>query len=194
MKGVYHLGMRKRTHLTAIQVVDYDPDWRRIFCQLRDQIWPSVRDVAVAIEHVGSTSVPGMAAKPVIDMDVIIATVADLPLLKLRLGSLGYEHRGNLGVDDREAFLSPENLASHHLYACVQNSLALQNHIAVREYLRTHPAEAAEYSTLKKRLADRFSNERERYVESKTDFILSILEQCGFSTTMVESIRRANHR
>jgi GrpB-like predicted nucleotidyltransferase (UPF0157 family) len=194
MKDVYHLGMSKRTHRIAIQVVDYDPDWPRIFHQLRDQIWPSVRDVAVAIEHVGSTSVPGMAAKPVIDMDVVIATAAGLPLLKLRLGSLGYEHRGNLSVDDREAFLSPENLPSHHLYACVQNSLALQNHVAVRDYLRTHPSEAAVYSKLKKRLAARFPNERERYVESKTDFILSILEQCGFSTSMVESIRRANHR
>jgi GrpB-like predicted nucleotidyltransferase (UPF0157 family) len=186
--------MPKPTHLTAIQVVDYDPDWPRIFHQLRDQIWPSVRDVAVAIEHVGSTSVPGMAAKPVIDMDVVIATVADLPLVKLRLGSLGYKHRGNLGVDDREAFLSPENLPRHHLYACVQNSLALQNHIAVRDYLRTHPSEAAVYSKLKKRLAERFPNERDRYVESKTDFILSILEQCGFSTRIVESIRRVNHR
>jgi GrpB-like predicted nucleotidyltransferase (UPF0157 family) len=194
MKSVYDWGMPKPTHLTAIQVVDYDPDWPRIFHRFRDQIWPSVRDVAVAIEHVGSTSVPGMAAKPVIDMDVVIATAADLPLLKLRLGSLGYEHRGNLGVDDREAFLSPENLPSHHLYACVQNSLALQNHIAVRDYLRTHPSEAAVYSKLKKRLAERFPNERERYVESKTDFILSILEQCGFPTRMVESIRRANHR
>jgi GrpB-like predicted nucleotidyltransferase (UPF0157 family) len=179
MKGVYHLGRPKPTHLTAIQLVDYDPDWPRIFHQLRDQIWPSVRDVAVAIEHVGSTSVPGMAAKPVIDMDVVIATVADLPSLKLRLGSLGYEHRGNLGVNDREAFLSPVNLPSHHLHACVQNSLALQNHIAVRDYLRTHPSEAAVYSKLKKRLAERFPNERERYVESKTNFILSILEQCG---------------
>jgi len=194
MKGVYHLGMPKPTHLTAIQVVDYDPDWPRIFRQLRDQIWPSVRDISLAIEHVGSTSVPGMVAKPVIDMDVVIATAADLPLLKLRLASLGYEHRGNLGVADREAFLSPENLPPHHLYACLQNSRALQNHIAVRDYLRTHPFEAAVYSKLKKRLAERFPNEREHYVESKTDFILSILEQCGFSTRMVESIRRANHR
>jgi GrpB-like predicted nucleotidyltransferase (UPF0157 family) len=192
MKSVYHWGMPKPTHLTAIQVVDYDPHWPRIFHRFRDQIWPSVRDVAVAIEHVGSTSVPGMAAKPVIDMDVVIATAADLPLLKLRLRSLGYEHRGNLGVDDREAFLSPENLPSHHLYACVQNSLALQNHIAVRDYLRTHASEANVYSTLKKRLAERYPNERERYVEGKTDFLLSILEQCGFSGKGLDSIRHAN--
>jgi GrpB-like predicted nucleotidyltransferase (UPF0157 family) len=178
--------MPKPTHLTTIQVVDYDSDWPRTFQQLRDQIWPSVCDVAIAVEHVGSTSVPGMAAKPIIDMDVVIATVADFPLLKLRLGSLGYEHCGNLGVDEREAFLSPKNSPSHHLYACAENNLALQNHIAVRDYLRTHPVEALEYSKLKKQLADRFPDERERYVESKTDFILSILEKCEFSTGMLE--------
>jgi len=78
------------------------------------------------------------------------------------------------------------------LYACVQNSVALQNHIAVRDYLRTHPSEAAVYSKLKKQLAQQFPTERERYVEGKTGFILSILEQCGFSTAMAKSIRRAN--
>src|SRR5438105_4270659 len=67
------------------------------------------------------------------------------------------------------------------------------NHIAVRDYLRTHPSEAAVYSKLKKGLAERFPNERERYVESKTDFILSLLEQCGFFTRMAEPIRWANH-
>ena len=191
---LYHLGMPDPTDLVSIQVVDYDPAWPQIFQQLRDHIWPSVCDIAVAIEHVGSTSVPGLAAKPIIDIDLVIATAADLHALKLSLGSLGYEHRGNRGIDDREAFQSPENLPCHHLYACVQNSVALQNHIAVRDYLRTHPSEAAVYSKLKKQLAQQFPTERECYVESKTDFILSILEQCGFSTAMTESIRRANQR
>ena len=134
---------------------------------------------------------PGPASRII---DLVIATAADLHALKLSLGSLGYEHRGNRGIDDREAFQSPENLPCHHLYACVQNSVALQNHIAVRDYLRTHPSEAAVYSKLKKQLAQQFPTERERYVEGKTDFILSILEQCGFSTAMAKSIRRANQR
>jgi len=127
--------MPEPTTFAAVQVVDYDPDWPRIFWQLKNQIWPSVRDVALAIEHVGSTSIPGMAAKPVIDVDVVIASPTDLPLLMLRLGILGYKHRGNLGIEDREAFVAPEHQPAHHLYVCVQNSLALQNHIAVRDYL-----------------------------------------------------------
>jgi GrpB-like predicted nucleotidyltransferase (UPF0157 family) len=74
----------------------------------------------------------------------------------------------------------------------VKNSRALRNHIAVRDYLRTHPSEALAYSGLKKKLAKRFPYDRERYVEGKTDFILAILDQCGFSTEELDAIRRAN--
>ncbi len=78
-----------------------------------------------------------MAAKPVIDMDVVIASRTNLPSIVSRLGSLGYQHRGDLGIADREAFLAPRNQPAHHLYLCVENSLALKNHLAVRDYLRT---------------------------------------------------------
>src|SRR6516165_7942438 len=96
------LSMPESTTVAPVQVVDYDPDWPRIFSQLKDQIWPSLRYVALAIEHVGSTSVPGLAAKPVIDIDIVIASRTDLPLLIQRLGALGYQHRGNLGIEDRD--------------------------------------------------------------------------------------------
>jgi len=184
--------MPEPTTFAAVQVVDYDPAWPRIFRRLKDQIWPCVRDVAVAIEHVGSTAVPGMAAKPVVDVDIVITSRTDLPLLMPCLGTLGYKHRGNLGIEDREVFKAPGNQPAHHLYVCVQNSLALQNHIAVRDYLRNHRSEAEAYSSLKKRLAERFPHERERYVQGKTGFILSILEQCGFSAGQMDSIKRAN--
>ncbi len=164
-----------------IQVVDYDLDWPRKFDQLKSWIWPSVCDVAVAIEHVGSTSVPGMMAKPVIDMDVVIKSMVDLPLVIERLTSLGYRHRGNLGVEGREAFLSPKNRPDHHLYVCAQNSSALGNHLAVRDHLRSHPHDAAAYCALKRRLAEQFPRERERYVEGKTAFLLSILRQRGLT-------------
>jgi GrpB-like predicted nucleotidyltransferase (UPF0157 family) len=184
--------MPRPTTSSAIQVVDYDSNWPRIFLQLRDWIWPSVSDVAIAIEHVGSTSVPEIAAKPVIDMDIVIASRTELRSTLLRLRRLGYQHRGDLGIEDREAFIAPENQPAHHLYVCVQNSLALKNHIAVRDYLRSHLPDAAAYSTLKKGIAKRFANERERYVEAKTDFILSILERCEFSEKELDSIKRTN--
>jgi GrpB-like predicted nucleotidyltransferase (UPF0157 family) len=176
----------------AIDVVNYDPDWVRTFHQLKNRIWPAVSDLAVAIEHVGSTSVPGMAAKPIIDVDIVTASRADLPPVLARLATLGYKHRGNLGIEDREAFVTPGDQPAHHLYVCPQNSLALQNHITVRNYLRTHRSEAKAYGTLKKRLAERHTNERQRYVEGKTQFLLSILEKCRFSASELDSIRRAN--
>ena len=152
--------MSKPATLATVQVVNYDPDWPRVFSSLKDQIWPSVRYAAIAIEHVGSTAVPGMAGKPVIDVDIVIRSQTDLPLLRLRLRTLGYKHPGNLGIEGREAFLAPEDQPAHHLYVWIRDSLALQNHIAVRDYLRTHPSEAVAYSTLKKRLAERFPKQR----------------------------------
>ena len=178
----------------AVQVAEYDPRWPRIFSQLRKYVWPCVNDVAVAIEHVGSTSVPGLSAKPVIDLDVIAKSNADLPLLIERLQSIGYKHRGDLGVKAREAFVSPTNQPRHHLYLCVQNCLPVWNHLALRDYLRGHASSADAYSSLKKRLAKQFANDKDRYMEGKTEFILSILGQCGFSDKELEAIRSVNCR
>jgi GrpB-like predicted nucleotidyltransferase (UPF0157 family) len=176
----------------TVQVVEYDPVWPRTFQQLKDQLWPSVCDLSVGIEHVGSTSIPGMAAKPVIDMDIVVAARSSVPSLILRLANLGYEHRGNLGVEDRDAFAAPDHKPAHHLYVCAQNSLALQNHFAVREYLRKHPSEALAYSVLKKQLAARFPHERDQYVKGKTSFIVSLLKKCGLPPEALDSISLSN--
>ena len=87
-----------------VLVVDYDPAWPDMFEVLRRPVWAGVRDVAVSVEHVGSTAVPGLAAKPIIDMDVVVVSSASIPEAIERLATLGYEHRGNLGIEDREAF------------------------------------------------------------------------------------------
>jgi GrpB-like predicted nucleotidyltransferase (UPF0157 family) len=160
-----------------IQVMDYNPEWPDHFSLLRDRIWACVRDLAIRIEHVGSTAVVGLAAKPIIDLDIVIAGRGDLASVVARLGGLGYEHRGNLGIRDREAFRAPENQPAHHLYVCSQDSLALSNHIVFRDHLRAHPADAAAYSMLKRQLAEVCGGDIDCYVDGKTDFILSILAQ-----------------
>ena len=83
----------------------------------------------MSVEHVGSTAVPGLAAKPIIDMDVVVAAPDNLSEAIERLATLGYVHRGNLGIDDREAFDSPQGLPAHHLYLCLGESAALANHL-----------------------------------------------------------------
>src|SRR5262245_40080293 len=165
--------------MQTIVVVDYDPAWPEIFQQLRAHVWSVLHDIAMAVEHVGSTSVPGLAAKPIIDMSVIVASESVIPVACARLATLGYLHLGNLGVEGREAFRRPEGSPAHNLYVCPQGSLGLQKHLAVRDYLRANPEAANAYGELKKRLAREFPHDIESYVADKTDLILGILQAQG---------------
>ena len=119
-------------------------------------------DLATAIEHVGSTAVPGLAAKPIIDLTVVVPTHAEVAAAIERLSTLGYVHRGSLGIDGREAFDADARLPRHHLYLCARDSVALANHLTVRDYLRRHPETADEYGALKKRLAQAFPHDIDR--------------------------------
>jgi GrpB-like predicted nucleotidyltransferase (UPF0157 family) len=130
--------------------------------------------MAAAIEHVGSTAVPCLAAKPIIDMDVLLASQAMLPAAIDRLASLGYVHQGDLGIPEREAFLAPAGDPPHHLYVCPPHSAEFRRHIAFRDYLRTHPADAKRYGDLKIALAGRFREDRLAYTEAKTEFVVEV--------------------
>ena len=180
--------MSKRT----VIVEDSDPSWPRDFEMLRQRIWPSLSDVALRIEHVGSTSVPGLAAKPIIDLTIVVATRDDVPKAIERLASLGYIHRGNLGIDDREAFDHPAGLPRHNLYVCPEGTIGIVNQVAVRDYLRANPEAATRYGALKRQLAERFPDDIERYVFGKTDFVLDILRRAGVTAEQIEKIERDN--
>ena len=161
--------------MATIQVVDYDPSWPKLFEQLRAKLLSVVQDFALSIEHVGSTSVPGLAAKPIIDLDLVIPSEAQIPLAVQGLATLGYEHQGNFGIKGREAFKRPPGTPAHNLYVCPRDSEGLQNHLALRDYLRANPQAVQGYGELKKRLAQQFPQDIEAYIDGKTDFILRIL-------------------
>jgi len=180
--------------MSTITVVDYDPAWPARFERLRDRIWPVVADVAVAIDHVGSTSVPGLAAKPVIDLDVVLRSGGDVATAVERLAALGYAHLGDLGIAGREAFAPPPGAPDHHLYVCPPDSPALANHLALRDHLRAHPERAAEYGALKRRLARAFAHDVDGYVAGKTEFIVGVLREVGFPEDTLAPIERANRR
>jgi GrpB-like predicted nucleotidyltransferase (UPF0157 family) len=173
-------------------VIDYDPEWPVRFEKLRDRIWPALNDVALRIEHVGSTSVPGLAAKPIIDMTIVVARKLDSVTTIERLASLGYRHQGTLGIEDREAFGQPDGLPRHNLYACPEGSIGLINQVTVRDYLRTHPDAAREYGLLKKRLAAQFPHDIEQYVFGKTDFVIDVLRRAGLDEEQLSAIERVN--
>jgi GrpB-like predicted nucleotidyltransferase (UPF0157 family) len=180
--------------MRRIIVVEYDPAWPATFNDLRARVWSVVGDLALAIEHMGSTSVPGLAAKPIIDMTVVVPSADDVPQAIERLATLGYVHRGNLGIEGREAFGNPMELPAHHLYVCPTGSLGLLNPLAVRNYLRTHLEAARAYGDLKKSLAAQFPHDIDSYVSGKTDFILSILREVGFASDQLEAIERMNRK
>ena len=158
-----------------IIVVDYDSQWAGVFETLRGRIAGALGDLAAAIEHVGSTAVPGWAAKPVIDIDVLLASSDGLPEAVRRLAPLGYTHRGDLGVVDREAFRQPAGQAAHHLYVCPPDSLEYPRHIAFRDYLLAHPDCAKVYGELKRNLAMQYRDDRESYNAGKAEFVREIL-------------------
>jgi len=87
-----------------IEVDDYNPDWNNKYEMLKLKIWPIIKNIAERMEHVGSTSVVGLAAKPIVDVDIVIASMDKLPLIVAALAGIGYQHIGNLGIVGRDMF------------------------------------------------------------------------------------------
>ena len=158
-------------------IMDYDPRWVDTFSMLRDKISESLGGIPSKIEHIGSTSIRGAAAKPIIDIDLIVQSPESVPKAIELLGRSGYTHLGDLGIKGREAFESPARLPEHHLYVVVVGSSECTRHLRFRDYMRSHPEEVNRYSELKKSLAKRFRNDREAYTEAKTEFIGEILHR-----------------
>jgi GrpB-like predicted nucleotidyltransferase (UPF0157 family) len=154
-----------------VVVSDYDKEWPALFRRIAEPVRQALDDLVLAVEHVGSTAVPGLAAKPVIDMDVVVRSAADVPVAIERLRTLGYVYQGDKGIAGREAFMWPPHAPRHHLYVVVAGSKPHADHVRFRDRLRRHPEVAREYAELKKALADQHRNDRERYTEAKAEFI-----------------------
>jgi GrpB-like predicted nucleotidyltransferase (UPF0157 family) len=180
--------------MRRIEVVDYDARWPETFECLRSRIWTALKDVALSVEHVGSTSVPGLPAKPIVDISIVVPDRSDVQTSISRLASLRYVHRGDLGIDGREAFANPDGLPAHNLYLCPRDSVALANHLAIRNYLRSHPEAAREYGELKRRLAERFPQDIDGYIDGKTTMLLTMLGASGFPPEQLREIERANRK
>jgi len=157
-----------------VVVVDYDPAWPAQFRSLRGRISGVLRLLASAIEHVGSTAVTGLASKPILDIDVLLVSGLVLPTAIDRLATLGYTYEGDLGIPGREAFRAPPGSVAHHLYVCPPHSSEFRRHVALRNFLRSHPAEAQQYADLKRALASRFPNDRDSYQAGKSELVLEL--------------------
>lgn len=162
-------------------VVPYDATWKSAFEDIKTELESAIGDLSVGIEHVGSTSVEGMSAKPCIDIDVIIRDYSVFHAVVKRLKTIGYIHEGNLGIKDREAFQYSDKayLQKHHLYVCPQYSEELYRHITFRDFLRNHPEAVKRYSLVKEKAARLFPDDIDRYMAYKSPCIEELYEVCG---------------
>ena len=171
--------------IDPVIVVDYDPGWPGSFQRLAHHLRGGLSGVAERIEHIGSTSVPGLAAKPILDVDVVVASREAVPGAIARLESMGYRHLGDQGIPGREAFQSPTGTPRHHLYVCSCDSGELARHLAFRDCLRADPELRRAYATLKQRLAGQFSHDRPGYTDAKADFVRAALSRWRRTTVAI---------
>ena len=164
-----------------VVVLPYDKQWEQDFLQIKNELQNALGDLALRIEHVGSTSVQGLSAKPIIDIDVVIKDQTVLEDVISALNAIGYRHEGNMGIEGREAFKYDDkpHLKKHHLYVCTQDSAELARHIAFRDHLRQDPEAVREYSLVKEKGAELFPYDIDKYIEYKSPFIEKIYREIG---------------
>jgi GrpB-like predicted nucleotidyltransferase (UPF0157 family) len=157
----------------------YDPGWPGEFERLRQRALTVLGDLALAIEHVGSTAIPGLAGKPVIDLDIVVSSPEDVTVALDRLATVGYEREGRSGVvatvDGLTAMHWPPGERRHHLYIVIAGSRIHLERLAFRDYLRAHPEQTQRYGDLKLHAAHDAAGDWERYAQLKQEFVRRVL-------------------
>ncbi len=173
---VYTSIFRRGKWQKPIVILPYDPLWAQQFEHLMEYLKRALGGHVAAVHHVGSTSVPGLAAKPILDVDVEIENMGGFPKVVELLAKCGYRHMGDYGIPGREVFkYDTSDFMSHHLYVCPSSSPELKRHLAFRDYLRRTPEAVREYGQLKIRLAQIYQNDIDAYIDGKTEFIETCL-------------------
>ena len=189
---IIYNGRYKKSHPVAssqngLLIRGHSPRWINDFTDLKAAIDSGLHGLDYSIEHVGSTAVPGLAAKPIIDMDIIYSDIKVFEKIKLALEKMGYYHAGNQGIEDRDVFkrsgqgTAVLDTVKHHLYVCAADSKALERHILSRNFLRKNDWAKQKYQQMKYDLAKRAGEDRKIYAELKeqsvNDFIDSMIEE-----------------
>ena len=154
-----------------VEVVPYNPNWPAQFEAEASILREVLGDIVVAIHHMGSTSVPGLQAKPIIDMLPEVTDLEALDALTSRFEACGYEVMGAYGIPGRRYFRKGGDHRTHHIHAFASGDPNIDRHLAFRDYLRAHPAVAQEYGRVKEESARRSNNDIEDYCDAKDPFI-----------------------
>ena len=175
----------------SIEVVAWSPRWAEQFDEVAGILREALTGVDAAVEHVGSTSVPGLVAKPILDVDVIV-DATEVSAAVAALEAVGYEHRGDLGVAGREAFRAP-GPPRRNVYVCTAGTANVRNHLAVRDVLRTREDLRDAYASVKLALAADPDMDIDTYLAGKSAVLQEVLEVSGeFTDVELAAIHRLN--
>lgn len=162
--------------MRKVEVVPHDPNWRKLFEAASKQITDALGDNVVAIHHIGSTAIPGIYAKPIIDLLVEIKDIVKLDRQNSLMESLGYEVMGEFGIPGRRYFRKDNQAGdrTHHIHIFKADSEQVERHLAFRDYMIAHPDDAQRYSELKRQLAREYPKNIDGYMDGKDGFIKAI--------------------
>lgn len=158
-----------------VEVVPYCAAWPELYRQEAEKISEILGEQLVTIHHIGSTSVPGLSAKPIIDILPVVKEISAVDAHNAQFEALGYEPRGEYGIPGRRFFRKGIERRTHHIHIFQESDHQnILRHVAVRDYLRAHPEAAAAYAALKRKLAAQFPRDIEAYCDGKDSFVKAL--------------------
>jgi GrpB-like predicted nucleotidyltransferase (UPF0157 family) len=164
----------------SVKLENYNEMWKKIFEEESKLISSTINEFLIDIQHTGSTAIPGMAAKPIIDIAVAIDSLSNIEKIIQFLQEVGYHYRGEQGISGRHLFAKgDEENRTHYLHIMEKNHPEWKNHILFRDYLKSNPKVAKEYERIKRELAKKYESDRGKYTEGKSKFIQKIIENAN---------------
>ena len=159
--------------MKKVEVVPHDPRWRDAFEAEAKHVAAALGENVVAIHHIGSTAIPNIYAKPVVDLLVEVGDIAGVDGRRSAMESLGYEVMGEYGIPGRRYFRKDdqEGIRTHNVHAFEAGSGEVERHLAFRDYMIAHPGDARRYSELKRKLAEEHPQDLDGYMDGKDGFI-----------------------
>ncbi len=155
-----------------IEVVPYDPDWSNRFKMEADEITSVFEQEVVAIHHIGSTAIPSISAKPIIDILVEVKDIKKIDIFNAEMIKRGYQSKGEFGITDRRFFIKGDEVnRTHHIHVFESGHPEIERHLNFRDYMVTHPGEAETYGRLKEELAQKYPEDIEGYIAGKDEQI-----------------------
>lgn len=163
-----------------IEVVEYNPNWPQLFEIEAKRVKKALGKNCIQIHHIGSTSITGLSAKPIIDMLAVVQDIQIVDIANQAMESLGYEAKGENGIAFRRFFQKGKNIRTHHVHVFQKGNSEINRHLKFRDWMRSHPDDAENYARLKVELSYKFPNDIDKYCNGKDAFIASIDAQNGF--------------